>query len=61
MFIASGLTLAMIIAGVVLIAMDKDVAGYLSIFGPTFFQAGNYIYNRNEEKKVTKEEKTTKN
>lgn len=57
MFIAGGLTLALIIAGVILIAIDKDVAGYISIFGPTFFQASNYIYNKNQEKKASKEEK----
>ena len=56
MFIAGLLTLAMMVSGVILLAIGKDVAGYASIFGPAFFQAGNYIYNRKQEKEAIKKD-----
>ncbi|PIY80649.1 MAG: hypothetical protein COY80_01890 [Candidatus Pacebacteria bacterium CG_4_10_14_0_8_um_filter_42_14] len=56
MFIAGSLTFAMIIAGVILLAIGKDFAGYASIFGPAFFQAGNYLYNRQQEKEAAKKD-----
>ncbi|NCN83126.1 MAG: hypothetical protein GW947_04115 [Candidatus Pacebacteria bacterium] len=50
--IAGFLTLSMIIAGVILLMIGKDIAGYASIFGPAFFQAGNYIYHKRQENEV---------
>jgi len=32
--------------------IGKDIAGYASIFGPAFFQAGNYIYHKRQENEV---------
>jgi len=55
MFIAAALTVSLMASGLYLVAIGKDVAGYLSIFGPGLFHAGNYIYNRSKENENAEE------
>ena len=60
MFLAAGLTAIFITAGTVLIILDKSVAGYISLFGPSGFHAYNYIMKKKEENKTRKGEKNEK-
>jgi len=51
----------MIIGGILLI-LDKQAAGYLSLFGPVAFQAGNYGIQKYRQKQLPqKENKDIKN
>lgn len=50
MFLAFILTGGFAIIGAVLLFFDKQVAGYISLFGPSFFHAGNYVYRKYVEK-----------
>jgi uncharacterized membrane protein len=61
MYLAAFLTFSLIAAGFCLVAIGKDVAGYLSIFGPLVFQAGNYIYNKTKENSVKNNENESEN
>lgn len=36
---------------------NKSVVGYIALFAPAIFQAGNYIYNRKQESKLMMEDK----
>lgn len=54
MFIATGITLFMIGGGIYLLMNDKNGIGFTLIFGPSLFQAGNYIYNKYQEHKIEK-------
>ena len=59
MFLAFYLTGGLAIIGVILLLLDKQIPGYVSLFGPSFFHAGNYIYTKRTEKtepKKTEEE-----
>ena len=42
------------LSGVYLLMNNKSIIGYIAFFGPAVFQAGNYIYNRNQEQKWAK-------
>lgn len=50
MFLSFILTGGFAIIGAVLLFFDKQVAGYISLFGPSFFHAGNYVYRKYVEK-----------
>jgi uncharacterized membrane protein len=43
------ITLGLMLIGAFLIYLNHDVAGYLSLFGPSVFHAGNYIYKKLSE------------
>jgi uncharacterized membrane protein len=68
MFLAFTLTIITMIVGAVLLIIGKEVAGYISLFTPGAFQAGNYVYkkyyesteSKTDESKKVKEEKETK-
>lgn len=46
MWLAFWITCGFAIIGAVLLFFDKQVAGYISLFGPSFFHAGNYVYRK---------------
>lgn len=48
------LTGGFMLIGGVLLMFDKQAAGYLSLFGPVIFQAGNYGYKKYKEQQVPK-------
>lgn len=50
MFLAFFITCGFAIIGAGLLFFDKQVAGYISLFGPSFFHAGNYVYRKYVEK-----------
>lgn len=50
MFLSFVLTGGFAIIGAILLFFDKQVAGYISLFGPSFFHAGNYVYRKYIEK-----------
>jgi len=56
MWLAFVLTLILLVGGGYLIEKGKDVAGYLAVFIPVIFHAGNYIYNKSREVKAHKKE-----
>ena len=60
MYLAFFITVVLIISGVVLLAMDKNIAGSFTIFGPAIFHAGNYIYNKMQENDVKEDNKDKK-
>ncbi len=49
MLIAALLTFLMLLSGVYLLMNNKDAVGFLLIFGPSLFHAGNYLYNKKQE------------
>jgi uncharacterized membrane protein len=49
MMIAAGLTVLLFLGGMFLLMNDKDAVGFLMIFGPVLFHAGNYLYLRSTE------------
>lgn len=51
MYFAFILTLTLMVLGTYLLMNDKAVEGFIAIFAPAIFQAGNYIYNRYIERK----------
>lgn len=52
------ITFALIIIGALLIAIGKDTAGFFSLFGPSVFHAGNYVYKKlTEEKELKRKDK----
>ncbi len=57
MYVATFITLFMIGGGIYLLMNDKSVVGFFLIFGPSIFQAGNYIYNRKKENEVKEPQK----
>lgn len=58
-FILTGMFM---IAGVILLILDKQTAGYFSLFGPSIFHAGNYAYKKyKEETEPKKREEEIKN
>lgn len=62
MFLSFILTGGFAIIGAVLLFFDKQVAGYISLFGPSFFHAGNYVYRKYVEKiEPKKREKAVEN
>lgn len=56
MLIAGFLTVLMLFAGVYLLMNDKDAIGFLLIFGPAVFHAGNYLYNKKQEDQLKQQE-----
>lgn len=54
MMFAFVITMALMTFGAVLIAQGKDIAGYLSFFGPAIFHAGNYLYIRRHQEQTDK-------
>lgn len=56
MIFAFVLTGGLAIIGAILILLDKQVPGYISLFAPSIFQAGSYIYGKYVEKPKRKEE-----
>lgn len=50
MFLSFTITCGFAIIGAGLLFFDKQVAGYISLFGPSFFHAGNYVYRKYIEK-----------
>jgi uncharacterized membrane protein len=54
MWLAFILTLVLVLIGAILIMNSKDVIGYITLFAPVLFQAGNYVYWRYEENKKEK-------
>lgn len=52
MLIAAFLTVLMLGSGMYLLMHDKDAVGFLLIFGPSLFHAGNYIYNKRQEQET---------
>lgn len=51
MYLAFILTFLMILVGTYLIMNNKSVIGFIAIFSPCLFQAGNYIYIKYYEHK----------
>lgn len=49
MWFAFLLTVALMAFGFFLVWQGKETAGYLSVFVPVLFHAGNYLYNRRRE------------
>jgi len=49
------ITLALLLIGAMLLILGKDTAGYFSLFGPSVFHAGNYIYKKLTEDKQLKD------
>lgn len=49
------LTLVLVTVGAMLVALDKDIPGYLALFGPSLFHAGNYVYFKSTDKKRLEE------
>ena len=60
MWISACITIFMIGGGIYLLMHDKDGVGFTLIFGMSLFQAGNYIYNKYQEKQVGKTRKYSK-
>ena len=64
MFLSFYLTGGLLVAGIILLVLDKQVPGYLSLFGPMIFHAGNYLSTKNSEKteidKKTEQPKSNK-
>ena len=60
MWISACITIFMVGGGIYLLMNDKDGVGFTMIFGMSLFQAGNYIYNRYQEKQVSKTRKYSK-
>lgn len=50
------LTLSLMGIGAILIVLDKQTAGYLSLFGSSSFIGGNYIYNKVQGRKDLKQQ-----
>lgn len=51
------ITLGLMLIGAILLYLNRDTAGYFSLFGPSVFHAGNYIYQKiNEGKEIEKKE-----
>jgi len=50
MFLSFVITAILIIGGGVLILLDKQIAGYLALFGTSGFQAANYTFRKYMEK-----------
>lgn len=50
--VAALITIVVIVSGVILLALEKNVAGFVTIFAPLLFHAGNYFYNKNKENEV---------
>lgn len=50
-FILTGMFM---VTGTILIVLDKQTAGYFSLFGPSIFHAGNYVYKKYAEKAGSK-------
>lgn len=48
------ITIVLMLIGALLIYMKRDTAGYFSLFGPSIFHAGNYIYKKVSEGKELK-------
>lgn len=46
MTLAFWITVAMIVAGTVLVALNHSTAGLVAIFGPSGFQGGNYLFQK---------------
>lgn len=59
MFLSFILTGGFAIIGAILLFFDKQVAGYISLFGPSFFHAGNYVYRKYVEKTESKKREET--
>jgi uncharacterized membrane protein len=51
MYFAFILTVSIMALGTYLLMNDKQVEGFIALFAPALFQAGNYIYNKYEERK----------
>lgn len=54
MFLSFILTGGLAIIGAGLLVLDKQIAGYISLFGPSVFHAGNYVYRKYVEKTESK-------
>ena len=52
MFFSFFLTLVLMFFGAYLISTGKEVGGYVAVFAPVLFHAGNYLYNRHREEKM---------
>jgi len=51
MYLAFILTIFIMLIGAYLLMNNKPIEGYIALFAPGLFQAGNYIYNKYVEKK----------
>lgn len=54
MWFAFIVTMSLMIFGFYLISHETDAMGYLVVFAPAIFHAGNYIYNRKREEEKLK-------
>ena len=50
MWFAFIITCALVLFGAYLISQGKEVAGYIAVFVPIFFNAGSYIWAKREDK-----------
>ena len=60
MYFAFILTVSIMLLGAYLLMNDKQVEGFIALFAPAIFQAGNYIYNKYEEHKHAEDDKEEK-
>jgi len=58
MVMAFILTIVMMATCVYLVGNDKNFSGFAAFFSPVIFHAGNYIYNKKQERSV--QNKSTK-
>ncbi len=59
MHFAFFLTVFMVTVGTYLIMNDKPVIGFFTLFIPSIFQAGNYVYTKYREHRESQERKET--
>jgi uncharacterized membrane protein len=52
MWISATITMLMMLCGTTLLLFDKPIVGFLAVFAPACFVAGNYVYHKYQEKKV---------
>ena len=50
MCVSFAVTIALVVFGGYLVNKGKDVAGYISAFGPVIFQGGSVIYTKHKSK-----------